>query len=78
MSNAYSVTIERNSTKIVSEYDQEIPQSQTADYPVAPDFPVVMSHSRQVDSLVSRLRKTMRINLNKIIKKKKIKKGNTG
>ena len=23
-------------TKIVSEYDQEIPQSQTADYPVAP------------------------------------------
>ena len=22
--------------KIVSEYDQEIPQSQTADYPVAP------------------------------------------
>ena len=24
------------SAKIVSEYDQEIPQSQTADYPVAP------------------------------------------
>ena len=24
------------SIKIVSEYDQEIPQSQTADYPVAP------------------------------------------
>ena len=23
-------------SKIVSEYDQEIPQSQTADYPVAP------------------------------------------
>ena len=23
-------------TKIVSEYDQEIPQSQTADYPMAP------------------------------------------
>ena len=25
-----------NATKIVSEYDQEIPQSQTADNPVAP------------------------------------------
>ena len=25
-----------NSTKIVSEYDQEIPQSQTADKPMAP------------------------------------------
>ena len=25
-----------NTLKIVSEYDQEIPQSQTADYPVAP------------------------------------------
>ena len=28
-------TIEQN-TKIVSEYDQEIPQSQTADNPLAP------------------------------------------
>ena len=28
--------IERSRSKIVSEYDQEIPQSQTADYPVAP------------------------------------------
>ena len=26
----------RDYAKIVSEYDQEIPQSQTADYPVAP------------------------------------------
>ena len=26
----------QNDTKIVSEYDQEIPQSQTADNPVAP------------------------------------------
>ena len=26
----------QNSSKIVSEYDQEIPQSQTADNPVAP------------------------------------------
>ena len=29
-------TIYIKAAKIVSEYDQEIPQSQTADYPVAP------------------------------------------
>ena len=29
----------RDVTKIVSEYDQEIPQSQTADNPMAPCFP---------------------------------------
>ena len=28
--------IQTANTKIVSEYDQEIPQSQTADHPVAP------------------------------------------
>ena len=28
--------IQNNFTKIVSEYDQEIPQSQTADNPLAP------------------------------------------
>ena len=27
--------LQKNCSKIVSEYDQEIPQSQTADYPVA-------------------------------------------
>ena len=30
------VNEEENVTKIVNEYDQEIPQSQTADNPVAP------------------------------------------
>ena len=30
------VTINKKETKIVSEYDQEIPQSQTADNPVEP------------------------------------------
>ena len=30
------VTRVQRLAKIVSEYDQEIPQSQTADYPVAP------------------------------------------
>ena len=34
--NIWQVGITYTRTKIVSEYDQEIPQSQTADNPVAP------------------------------------------
>ena len=30
--------------KIVSEYDQEIPQSQTADKPMAPAYNMVLKH----------------------------------
>ena len=32
----YDIRLAANPSKIVSEYDQEIPQSQTADNPVAP------------------------------------------
>ena len=32
----YAIRLAANPLKIVSEYDQEIPQSQTADNPIAP------------------------------------------
>ena len=32
----YAIRLAANPSKIVNEYDQEIPQSQTADNPVAP------------------------------------------
>ena len=35
-SNLVPKLAKEGSVKVVSEYDQEIPQSQTADYPVAP------------------------------------------
>ena len=42
----YKRDVEKNSTKIVSKYDQEIPQLQTADKPMTPatssPFPIKM------------------------------------